>query len=57
MSKIDLKPYHLQDQAEANELFMSIQEYYTNSPWPPTLEKIMQGGVIYLRAFYRFHWL
>lgn len=49
--KIELVPYNLKSKEEAEELFQLIQEYYTKSPWPPTVEKIMSGGVVYFRAF------
>lgn len=52
MATIELKLYDLKSDSEAQELFELIQEYYTNSPWPPTKEKIMAGGVIYYRAFH-----
>jgi GNAT superfamily N-acetyltransferase len=52
MGKIELKHYDLQDRKSAVELFEIIKDYYPKSPWPPTVEKIMAGGVIYFRAFY-----
>ena len=48
--KIELVPYNLQEMEEAEELFKVIQEYYTKSPWPPSIEKIMKGSVVYFRA-------
>ncbi len=50
--KIELVPYHLQNRAEAEEIYSIIQKYYQKSPWPPTVEKIMAGGVKYYRAFH-----
>lgn len=48
--KIELTPYDLNSKDEAMEIHRIIQEYYTQSPWPPSVEKIMQGGVKYFRA-------
>ena len=48
--KIDLIPYDVSNKAEAQELHSIIRQYYENSPWPPTVEKIMQGGTKYFRA-------
>lgn len=53
MDKIELKLYKLDIQSEAQELVDICLEYYARSPWPPTLEKIMKGGVVYFRAFYQ----
>lgn len=47
---VKLVPYNLNDRNEAEELFQIIQTYYKNSPWPPSVEKIMKGGVKYFRA-------
>lgn len=52
MSKIELKPYDQTDKNSAMELYQLIKQYYPKSPWPPTVEKIMAGGVIYFRAFF-----
>jgi GNAT superfamily N-acetyltransferase len=49
---MELKLIDLKNVAEATELHAIIQEYYPKSPWPPTLEKIMAGGVIYFWAFH-----
>lgn len=49
--KIELKPYNLDSKDEATEIYQIIQEYYPQSPYPPSVEKIMQGGVKYFRAF------
>lgn len=49
---MELKLYNLNDQAEAQELADICSEYYPRSPWPPTVEKIMKGGVVYFRAFH-----
>jgi RimJ/RimL family protein N-acetyltransferase len=49
---MELKLYDHKNKEEATELFKVIQEYYPKSPWPPTVEKIMAGGVIYFRAFH-----
>lgn len=48
--KVELVPYNLSDRSEAEALFAIIQKYYTKSPWPPTVEKIMKGGVVYFKA-------
>lgn len=48
--KVELVPYNLSDREEAEALFGIIQKYYTKSPWPPTVEKIMKGSVVYFRA-------
>jgi GNAT superfamily N-acetyltransferase len=48
--KIHLIPYDTKDIDEASELYSIIQEYYPKSPWPPTVEKIMKGGIKYFRA-------
>lgn len=47
---VNLIPYNLMDRSEAEELFQIIQKYYKNSPWPPSVETIMKGGVKYFRA-------
>ena len=52
MDSIELKPYNLENESEAKELVDICLEYYSRSPWPPTKEKIMKGGVVYFRAFY-----
>lgn len=48
--KVELIPYNLSDRDEAESLYAIIQKYYTNSPWPPTVEKIMKGSVVYFKA-------
>lgn len=48
--KVELLKYDLSNRVEAEELFAIIQKYYTKSPWPPSVEKIMKGGVVYFRA-------
>ncbi len=48
--KVELIPYNLSDRTEVEGLFAIIQKYYTKSPWPPSVEKIMKGGVVYFRA-------
>lgn len=48
--KISLIPYDTDVEAEAEEIFSVVQKYYTKSPWPPTVENIMKGGVKYFRA-------
>ena len=53
MDSIELKPYNLENESEAQELVDICLEYYSRSPWPPTKEKIMKGGVVYFRAFYQ----
>ena len=52
MNKIELRLYDLQVEAEAQEIVDIAREYYKNSPWPPTKEKVMAGGVVYYRAFF-----
>lgn len=52
MNAINLKLYDVTNHQEASELFSIISEYYPNSPFPPTVEKIMKGGVTYFRAFH-----
>lgn len=49
---MELKLIDLKNVAEATELHSIIQEYYPKSPWPPSLEKIMAGGVIYFWALH-----
>ncbi len=53
MDKMELRLYDIQDDSEAKELVDIFLEYYPRSPWPPTQEKIMKGGVVYFRAFYQ----
>lgn len=53
MDEIKLIPYDLKNPSEAAEIVAIGKEYYSRSPWPPTQEKVMAGGVIYLRAFYQ----
>lgn len=48
--KVELIPYNTLDKAEAEAIFAIVQKYYTKSPWPPTVEKIMKGGVKYFKA-------
>jgi RimJ/RimL family protein N-acetyltransferase len=48
--KVELVSYNTTDRQEAEELFAVIQKYYTKSPWPPTVEKIMTGSTKYFRA-------
>ena len=48
--KVELIAYNTEDQAQAEEIFSIVQKYYTKSPWPPTVEKIMKGGVKYFKA-------
>lgn len=48
--KAELIPYDTSKREEAEELHSVIQKYYTKSPWPPTVEKIMSGGTKYFRA-------
>ncbi len=53
IDKILLKLYDLTRESEAQELVDICHEYYPNSPWPVTQEKIMKGGVVYYRAFHQ----
>lgn len=48
--KIDLIPYDVKNENEADEIFSIIKKYYQKSPFPPSVEKIMQGGTKYFRA-------
>lgn len=48
--KIELIAYDLNDSKVAEEIHDIILKYYTKSPWPPSIEKIMKGGVKYFRA-------
>ena len=50
--KIELRPFDLTSRSEAEEVFGIVQEYYQKSPWPPSVEKIMKGGVTYFRAIH-----
>lgn len=43
-------PYNQSDRSEATELYEIIQKYYPKSPWPPSIETIMSGSVVYFRA-------
>jgi GNAT superfamily N-acetyltransferase len=52
MNKIELKLYDLKSESDAQELVDVCLEYYSKSPFPPTKEKIMQGGVVFFRAFH-----
>ena len=52
MNNIELELYNLGNEAEAQELADLCHEYYPRSPWPPTKDKIMKGGVVYFRALY-----
>lgn len=49
-SSIKLVLYDLTNPAEAEEIVKICDEYYSRSPWPPTKEKVMKGGVVYFRA-------
>ncbi len=53
MDEIVLKLYDLKNESEAQELADVCGEYYPRSPWLPTKEKIMSGGVVYFRAYYQ----
>ena len=48
--KVELIAYDTEQSFEAEDIFFILQKYYTRSPWPPTVEKIMKGGVKYFRA-------
>ncbi len=48
--KVELIPYNTEVKAEAEEIFSIVQKYYTRSPWPPTVDKIMKGSVKYFKA-------
>lgn len=52
MDKVELKLYNLKNETEAQEIVDLVREYYPNSPWPTSKEKVMAGGVVYFRAFY-----
>jgi GNAT superfamily N-acetyltransferase len=49
---VELIPYDTSEKASAEEIFLIVQKYYANSPWPPTVAKIMQGEVKYFRALH-----
>jgi RimJ/RimL family protein N-acetyltransferase len=53
MDRIELELYNLKNESEAQEIVDIVKEYYPQSPWPPTKEKVMSGGVIYYRAFFK----
>lgn len=53
MDQIVLELIDLKNESEVLKLHEAIQEYYPKSPWPPTLEKIVAGGVIYFWANYK----
>jgi GNAT superfamily N-acetyltransferase len=53
MDEIKLVPYDFKNSDEAAEIVAIGKEYYSRSPWPPKLEKVMSGGVIYFRAYYQ----
>ena len=53
MSGIELKLYNNENEAEAQELEDLFKEYYPNSPWPPSKDKIMKSSVVYFRAFFQ----
>jgi GNAT superfamily N-acetyltransferase len=50
--KIELLPYDLNNRIEVDELYHTFKKYFQHSPWPPTIEKIMGGGVKYFKAFH-----
>lgn len=51
--KLKLVPYNLDYKEEVMELYSLFQRYYPESPWLPSVEKIMQGGTKYFRAYYQ----
>ncbi len=48
--KIELEAYDHTQRPQAEKIHGIIAEYYTRSPWPPTVERIMAGGVRYFKA-------
>lgn len=48
--KIELIPYELSEREEAEALYAIIQRYYTRSPWPPSVEKLMKTNIKYFKA-------
>lgn len=50
--KVELITYDLNSRSEAEEIFGIVQEYYKNSPFRPSVDKIMSGGVTYFRGMY-----
>lgn len=53
MNSIELVPYDLTSREEALHIHSIIQEYYQKSPWPPSVEKIMEGSTVYFRAMWQ----
>lgn len=50
--KIDLLPYDLSSEIEAQELCLVVKDYFAQSPWPLTVEKVMKGSGRYFRAMH-----
>lgn len=50
MDKIELVPYDCKNQIEAQEIVDLVKRYYPKTAWPPTVEKVMSGGVTYFRG-------
>lgn len=50
--KVHLIAYDVSQKDQAEELHTYITEYYSTSPWLPSMEKIMQGGVNYFKAMH-----
>jgi RimJ/RimL family protein N-acetyltransferase len=53
MDRISLQLYNLTNETDTSEIEAILKEYYPNSPWPVTKEKIKKGGVVYYRAYYQ----
>lgn len=49
---IKLVPYHTDSQDEANEIVTLIAKYFSNSPFPTSLEKVQSGHIKYFRAMH-----
>jgi len=49
---ISLLPFDLSKKEEAQLVVDIVLKYYTGSAYPPTVEKVMKGDVLYFKAFY-----
>jgi RimJ/RimL family protein N-acetyltransferase len=47
-----LVPFDLSSKDEAQMVVDIVHKYYPGSAYPPTVEKIMKGDVLYYKAFY-----
>ena len=46
-----LERYNSQDPQAAAEIVALVKQYYPATAWPPSIEKIQQGAILYYRAF------